>query len=88
MKQQSSPNGGAVFLAKRPEMARVAQTRASDHLDLDEAVVGLDHEVHFFPDSCCPTKNFRSFQPRIAPREQIVKHEILEMRDAGLVPAG
>src|SRR5690606_34436183 len=67
------------------------------HFDRQELAICLDHEVHFLADSRAPIAKLRVLDARIAPGEEIVQHQVLQVhatrlrpgqvqRDAGITP--
>jgi len=48
-------------------------------LDRQQATAGPDHEIHFLAASHSPVAELRALESRVAPGEQIVEHEVLEM---------
>src|SRR5439155_14054468 len=67
-------------------MPRVPKPRAAGCLDLDreQAPARLDHQVHLLADRRAPIENLHTIEARVAPGQEIVEHEILEVSPAGL----
>lgn len=82
MEQESTAGRVPVFHAEAEQVPGVPESGTGGALDLDrqEPALRLDDEVDLRARSCAPMEDPGAAKPAVAPRQQVVENDVLEVR--------